>query len=384
MPNVIAPSPTQIPVGWRRDSTRPAELRDANFDEEHDGTTLFYDAFWSGSEVLLLGPPLNNLTSTMQDLRVVALPSGTPCTFRTRTLELHQQLWVSAPAGTSCLVLSTGMGEIIVAVKPRRASPLAGRRVLCTMSKDNELVWIEDWVRFHRDLHGADAVLVYDNASTAYAAELLQERLSALAGIAVAQVVTWPYRYGPQGFQKLGYWDSTYSQPGVFEHARWSLLAEARSVMNGDVDEVVHSRNGARLFEAVEASRFGVLRYNGLWMPTTDRSRVSADQPPRYRDFEHHLDPKIDWTRRPPRRSFSSPKWAVVPSRCPPRAQWQVHRVKRWPAAAVITPTFSYRHYRRLSNGWKYDRADAQAYDPAMHSYDAGLVRDYQRVRWDC
>ena len=383
MPAVLRPSPTWMPRAHARDSVRPPAFREGDFEQEHDSTTLFYDTFWYGSEILMLGPPLNNLAASFADMRVIALPSGTSCSSRTRVLELHHQVWVTAPEGTEQLILHTGAGDIVVPVRPPEPSAFAGLRVLCTMSKDNELVWIEDWVRFHRDIHGAEAVLVYDNASTAYSAEQLQERLEKLDGIVAAQVVDWPFKYGPQGYKALGYWDSAYSQPGVFEHARWSSLADARSVMNGDVDELVHSPRGSRLFETVESSRFGVLRYNGLWMPTTDRATLAAHLPPRHRDFQYYTTPRVEWNRRPPRRGFSAPKWAVVPRRSPSGSQWQVHRVKRWPAAALITPEFRYRHYRRLSTGWKYDRGDVQPFDPAVHTHDATVVRDYEMVRWD-
>ncbi|WP_216075142.1 hypothetical protein, partial [Acinetobacter baumannii] len=79
---------------------------------------------------------------------------------------------------------------------------------------------IQDWVRFSRDVHGADAVLIYDNGSTSYSLADLAGALGALDGIAVARVVSWPYKFGPQGFDAKRFWDSDYGQHGVWEHGR--------------------------------------------------------------------------------------------------------------------------------------------------------------------
>ena len=63
-------------------------------------------------------------------------------------------------------------------VRPNCSEIFRGRRVVLAMSRDNELQWIKDWVLFVVRNHGADAVLLYDNASTKYGAEQLSARQS--------------------------------------------------------------------------------------------------------------------------------------------------------------------------------------------------------------
>jgi hypothetical protein len=76
-------------------------------------------------------------------------------------------------------------------------------------------------------------------------------------------------------------------------------------------------------------------------------------------------------------------KWTVVPRRCPPGAQWGIHSVKRWVSALPVTDRFSYRHFREINDGWKYDRSGRAAFDPARHVVDEALARNLARVRWD-
>ncbi|WP_204325139.1 hypothetical protein, partial [Stenotrophomonas maltophilia] len=71
---------------------------------------------------------------------------------------------------------------------------------------------------------------IYDNGSTSYSLADLAGALGALDGIAVARVVSWPYKFGPQGFDAKRFWDSDYGQHGVWEHGRRRFLAAAASV----------------------------------------------------------------------------------------------------------------------------------------------------------
>ena len=75
----------------------------------------------------------------------------------------------------------------------------SGLNVLLTLSKDNEIRWIRDWVTFFARRHECDAVLLYDNASTRYGSVDIYTAISSVPGIKACVVVHWPYKYGPQG-----------------------------------------------------------------------------------------------------------------------------------------------------------------------------------------
>ena len=47
-------------------------------------------------------------------------------------------------------------------------------------------------MRFHRDLHVADAVLLYDNGSTIYTVETLLQEMNQVSGYSSICVVSWP------------------------------------------------------------------------------------------------------------------------------------------------------------------------------------------------
>lgn len=387
LPAIEHPLPLDLAghTSLRRIALRPLAERGPDFDAEFDDSTLFFDTFWAadGKRIVLIGPSLLNLRSLVEDARVTALPSGRACTCRIHTLDRQDRITLAAPAGTTHLRFESGAATLTVPVGDNRSALFAGRRVLLTKSKDNSLDWILDWVRFHRDRHGADAVLLYDNGSTRYRPEALQAALAALDGIAVARVVAWPFKFGPQGGFSGG-WDSDYCELGALEHARWRYLAGARSVLSGDVDELVIARDGESVFAAAEASLAGVLRYDGIWVMGIEGREPKAGPEVRHRDYGTRLRPM------PKRRLLGTVdalacfvKWTVVPSRCPERAQWCTHRITRWPAALPKTGRFTFRHFRQINTQWKYDRTALETFDDARHMHDAPLAEAVAHVRWE-
>ena len=123
-----------------------------------------------------------------------------------------------------------------IAVRQNHCDLFRDRKVLLTLSKNNELYWIGDWVRFFARRHGCDAVLFYDNSSTKYDVSEVYETIASIPRIEVVVVVNWPYKYGPQGTDRdvgpqKSPWDLAYSQPGVLEHARHRFLIARRPLL---------------------------------------------------------------------------------------------------------------------------------------------------------
>lgn len=370
----------------RRIPSRPAAFRGENFDRDFDETTLFFDAFKTESGMIaLLGPPFLNLTSDISRTRYFA--GSKACEARVRHLDRHAQVWLHAPQNASALRAEGPAGNFTINVSPDDAAHFARRRVIFTMSKNNPIEWILDWVRFHRDIHGADAVLIYDNSSTEYDAATLSQALSSINGIAASMVVEWPFKYGPQGIDSKRYWDSDFCQLGAWEHARWRFLREARSVMNADIDELVLSQAGRTAFEMAETSPLGIVRYYGRWvMGIADRSPdPTSNQLRRHRDYDVVLREAKESARLLPHRDANRcpTKWTLAPKRCPAHAQWKVHAIGGWWPSRLSAGKLSFRHFREIASNWKYQRTTREAFDPLRHQDDEGLRAAYRRVAWD-
>lgn len=371
---------------WRREPGRPLAFRTGRFDEEFDDDTLVFDAVAAGPErIVLLAPALLNLAAPLRDTEFSTAGVRRPA--RIRQMDRHAQVWIDVPRGTTTIRGAGPLGEFEVEVADDGADLFRGRRVIFTMSKNNPIEWILDWVRFNRDVHGADAVLIYDNASDRYDSDTLSAALQTVDGIAASAVVEWPFKYGPQGLDSWRFWDSDFCQLGAWEHARWRFLRDACSVMNSDIDELVLSRDGRSVFAAAERSAFGLVRYFGRWVIGAQgyTREVSAASLLRHRDFDLLMPPDYRRSRlvlrRDMNRCFS--KWTIVPRRCPENAQWGVHKLHGWWPTHLSDPNFSFRHFREIANNWKYRRDDRPSYDPAIHRRDGALVEAFGRVRWE-
>ena len=203
-------------------------------------------------------------------------------------------------------------------------------------------------MQFHARNHGANAVLIYDNASTKYAGEDLERSLKeALPGFEI-NVVHWPYKFGPQGF-KGGWWDSNFCQAGAFQDARFRFLDSASSVLNCDIDEFVVSEKGESIFDITEKSRNGCTMFNGRWI-----SNVTVGTHP---DLNSLSDFRHGYFRYLTRTEPACPKkWCIVPRRCKLEECWGAHILSGRDLASSYSDSFCYRHFQSISTNWKYQR----------------------------
>jgi hypothetical protein len=377
---------------YRREPARPVKRRQANFDAEFDARTVFYDCFRvSETQVVLIGPPLNRFDGVLDSLIIHSLPTGSKCHYevdhqfttgfaKPRTYNLCRVIVEVSERDTS-LHLQSSAGEAVLEIRSNAYELFRGRRVLYTLSKNNHLAWICDWMRFHRDIQNADAVLLYDNDSTAYTASALLEAMKQVSGFKVVCVVEWPYEYGPQGIG-WGTWDSAFSQNGAMEDARWRFLAQAHAVLNCDIDELALSQE-ATLFDLAAGSSSGCVRFSGRWVNAPKKSN-SAETTPRHRESTYQLLPQWRWKGFRLKDIKSCPtKWAVVPDRCPANAHWNVHEIGGMRARKMKSDVTCYRHFSQISTRWKNHRKDIELSDRVPHEEDVRLQEAFAKVNWD-
>ena len=373
----------------RREPARPQKLRQAHFDTQFDWRTVFYDCFRiSETQAMLIGPPLIKFPGLLGSLKISSSPSENPCRFEVqhkfttgfanRRTDNLCRILVEVPAGDHCLNLYSAAGQTTMGLSLNGRELFRGRRVLFTLSKNNHPQWICDWMRFHRDMQSADAVLLYDNDSNAYSAESLLEQMQQVSGFQSVGVVAWPYKYGPQGVGR-GTWDSAFCQDGALEDARWRFLNDAYGVLNCDIDELVLSHEG-NVFEKAANSKAGYVRFAGRWIAS---SPLEGKGTPRHRESWLQLSPRRRWTGlRLKDANLCPTKWALAPSRCPAEAHWSVHEVVGMRTAAMQEDDTCYRHFTRIGTNWKNNR---QSIDNGAKQQreDVALRQAFARVRWE-
>ncbi|PTM96290.1 hypothetical protein C7449_103304 [Mycoplana dimorpha] len=334
--------------GVVRDAPLPAKYRDKAYDSRYDFETIFYDVYRSGNHTVLQGPPLFNFRKHVEATDFYA------------GLVRRGGFLIERPAGAEYWLkgdmaevrIDSALAAATARVQPDLSHLLQNRRVLFTLSRNNDVQWILDWVQFHVRMHGADAVLLYDNASTSYGSRDLEAELSRAFPELTVCVVDWPFKFGPRvwrrraadgGEERIS---SKFCQAGALQHARFRFLRKARSVLNCDVDELVlASEAGGSVFRAAERSLLGVVHFRGRWIHEVGVER--GGRALRHADSVHY-DPS-DTVGCPQ-------KWAAVPWRCPRAMTWSAHRVKGLDNRLTRSRRFTYGHFSEITTNWKYGR----------------------------
>lgn len=340
----------------RRLPRAPRRSRPPEFHARFEDRALWYDCFWhhDGASILLCGPPPMNLIPLLRRAQYLALPSRTPLrpAFH-RSLSTMITALDAAPAGTTAVAVTLEGQHFELPVQPSHAADLAGRRLLFTMSRDNDLAWIAEWARWHAALHGTDAIVLFDNGSTRYAPGEIEETLLAVPGIARVAVPSWPHGFGPidPAVKKDPYW-SRFLQIASMSVTLRRFGALAHGLLNSDIDELSATRSGASLYDLARQSRGGLVVYRGTWVEPVAGPR-GAGEPLMHRHFQSCSTDS--------RRSASRQrKWTLDPSR-PWVQRLSVHPYWHWIEgrslfAKSMPEDAHYWHFRGINTNWKEER----------------------------
>lgn len=363
----------------RRIPPRPVNQRQPEYESEFENLVVFYDCFASvdGACLVCIGPPLANLKRKVLPLVFRGFQKRFLSRPNLRELDRHTQVWFR-PRHIEAGFDTDRFAQSLLRAQPNGSDLFENKRAIVTISRDNELTWIRDWVEFYARYHGCDAVLLYDNGSTKYGRDELQNVISAVPGIAQALVVRWPYKWGPSwGTAPLRYWqgpndiqhdfwDSDFLQYATLEHARHRFLGKASTVINADIDELVFTGSGESVFDLALRSKTGFLNYGGIWIENASTQTSSLRS---YRDYIYN--------RRPPQPA--SGKWTVVPSRCPVHLPWATHWILGL-AGDELSALVQHRHYRGINTNWKnIRRVDERP--SGEHIVDAQVAAWFEAAR---
>jgi len=356
--------PSHSPV--RRELPPLYEQRASDYDRNFDWLSLFYDVYRQGEAVAAIGPPLRNLAALVAPgyLRLDGAPVPAP---KIRSFGNTDLLLIPSAGKPQCLDIDCGWFRTSAIVQRSETGVFAGRKVLCTISRDNRLQWIADWAEFHVKAHGADAVLFYDNASTSYTPADLLALFRSIPGLKVAVVVPWNYKFGLAG-KSTKDWDTDNAQYVMLEHARRRFLADAAAMVNLDVDELVVTDDGISLFEHLARAADGILIYPGRWICNV-RNRYPENI--RHRCFRYYDSGEKPYLN----------KWTAVPSRLKDTAELGVHAI-RHAMPPDPHPSIVFRHFRAVSTSWKYPRMRRKRYNHSRHKVDEALVRQMRAIGW--
>jgi hypothetical protein len=326
----------------------------------YDDTTLYYTAIWLPDQGLLrlFGPSALNLKPLLRAATYATKAGPLPAP---RLRRFKRYLIAEFPLDRAADTLSMTLDghSLSMPILHQDLSVFRGLNTVYTMSQNNDLDWIADWMRHARDRHGAEALLIADNASTAYTPEALHEHLLSL-DLKALRVLSVPFRHGPSSAVCSRATEGRFLQATTINIARDLYLQAARAVLLCDVDEMVFSSTGRSVFDVALARRSGFVTFPGYWRFSRD---LAGDKP---RHADHVW---IDPARTKP----CPTKYVIVPQGPFGRWSWMPHSLERLPRKAFSgAPDLWFAHCFDIATRWKEGRDAAAARDDWQ--YDAVLA----------
>lgn len=356
----------------------PAAARGPDFERRFDHLTLFNDIFWEpgGESILAIGPHVPSHFDPELDIRFTCLSTGASlaATYLPSRVHIHGDMFRITPAAeTTALLVAVGQQQTVVSVQPNLSHLLAGRRVLTNRCQNDPLEWLVDWAHFHVTEFGFDAILHYDNQSTAYSVDDVRQALAAVPGLDVVIALSWPFPLEPAHAEIPGagrfFWQrqlkDRWAEACRLEHQRRRFLADAELVLVADTDELVIQRNPGMSIDDLFCEP------DVAWVKLDSNLIVNTADPPER--LMRHRD--LHWIWDNP--GFKTPKYLVKPRRCPDEARWWLHDIAGAPGRDVPPDNFTIAHFYALSTGWggKAGRGARQTPIPGVHHEDL-LLRD--------
>ena len=361
----------------------PKRKRSADFYDAFDAHTLVYDVFWhvDGNRVLLICPPPLNLEFAWRAADFVALPSGQKLAANfvilrsTMTISLE-----NVPKDTKKIELVFDGKAYTARVRENLSHELENSRLMFTMNRNNPLEWIREWALFHRVMHGVDSILVFDNGSTEYTLQDMEQTLGSVDGIKNIIVSSLPQKYGPH-------------DPGVLFYRFWANFLQLSSIsimfrrfgsrafgiLNCDIDELVAPLSTGDIFSVANESRDGLFMLRGIWVESTIASSKAPSAPlPIHTNFTHVL--------RDFRKRLNADKWVIEPKRDWLQAQNAhpaVHRIRNVAKKyARRAPHGVFFHFKGINTNWKENRSNLRKNVPLTQYQPAELKKmfsDYSK-----
>ncbi|MDG1531479.1 MAG: hypothetical protein P8Q99_09010 [Paracoccaceae bacterium] len=350
-----------------RDLPGSVEELGEDFVAKYDSKTLFYDVFYYRDgplkKVIAIGPTLRKTLRVFLKSAEITIDGLPVQMIETSPNKRFCQLEFEVPT-TTPRVLSIRHEQFNADIPINLPSlrDFAGTRAITTLSKNNRLNWIEDWARHHIDAHGANSLVFFDNGSDAYDLTELRECIAGIKGLKASVVLRPEFTYGPSGNHRQAT-NARYLQFAMFAISKMRFLADADAVLNVDVDEMVYSKSGASIFDAVKEDTKGYITLPGTWRHAT---RMGDDDAPlSHADHTHeHLGQGDQiW-----------PKWCVDMKGAITNEPWRTHGFNG--ITENFHDDFGFFHCRQITTNWHFSRphlnADELRLDPFAQAVLAG------------
>ncbi|MFO6421696.1 glycosyltransferase family 92 protein [Hylemonella sp. W303a] len=363
---IIPVSPIALPESSPELRVPPSKAIEAS---QMDYKTLAHDVFSSNGKTVLSGPRLFDLKGFLKGKFYI---DGIDVSRKIRASEYSRHHRIHILHSGRELSISAFGHQWNLPINPDCNQIFAGKRVAFTLSKNNSLTWIRDWIIYYAVNHGVDGVLIYDNNSDAYTISEMTTALSDIKGVEIV-IVPWNFKYGHARRASGGLITRfAFCQRGAWENAHFRFLSKAAWVIDPDIDELLVMK-GTSIEKELASHRRSI----GLSFETRNVKPITWSSDSQEKSFPDYFHFEKGERR-------GKPKWVLVPERISrknswlraflPEVVWEHHRIQGLKKIHNSESCY-FAHFTHLTTGWKHSsRLIKQTYDPQKHVFDQSLM----------
>ncbi len=250
----------------------------------YDSKTLFYDVFVQSNRLVCIGPPFYSIGAPL-----AIKYKGKSLSFklvgydRWKGPEVIDIKLPSRWTRVSQLDLEFVFKEFSIEIScdcHKNISLTQKDLCLVGLQKDNLLIWIKDWCRWHIRVHGVQRIVLYDNGSSYW--PTLDKELAEIDEEVEIILVHWPYKFGPIPDML---WRYKYANAGAFNHFHLFFGMQTSWCINLDIDEFLYFDSPAQLKEYLQLPENLIRPYIPFAHYLFPPGQVSAKKQAR---FYHH------------------------------------------------------------------------------------------------
>lgn len=344
--------------GKKREPIRPIDLRVINFEKLYDYDTIWNDAVQiNKNRILLIGPPLYDTKDFLIPHCNVFDPTGNDLRCKSQEMDRACVVHVETHDWIDHVIFYDGKVSYKIPVN-HISNIFNNKKVIVTISKNHPISWLKQWIDYHKVVHNVEGLLLYNNQSTIYTSQQLEQQL--IRDDMIIKVVDYDVPFGVMGGgdwewegRKGTYlpWDSDFAQYVQMEHAKWRYLHCAKLAINADTDELLIIKSGHTLDQVAdycETGEHSVLLYDGIWIEPIDSHTnvIAKDISFEERNFSNYYH-----TEHSNGRGIGV-KWLLNPKR---NLQYQWHLHKTY-GPHIKTSEITFGHYFAMNTSWSYQR----------------------------
>jgi hypothetical protein len=330
----------------RRDPPPRVEVLTEAFWEVYDTDTLAYDCIQAPSrDLLLFCPKVLNFRALFDRARFFA--NGEELVRRRWKLSrLHDVLTLRCSRPVTNLTIEIDGHLEVLSVNAVDLQSFQGLDTMVTKSRNNDLKWIQDWMKFHNRVHRINGLVFIDNGSDAYGLDELAAAMDEVPGYKKRVLIRTPLRFGPLDSHCTKSSLATFIQVAILNIVRARFFLSARTMLNVDVDELVVGPEGVSIADATAKSLWGFKTFHGRW-------RYARRTQGRVNHADHYNADPFD--------AACPTKYCLRPGSFVGRRELRVHSVAHLDRKLFLDRRFSFLHCRQISTSWKYDRSAADS-----------------------